>query len=198
MIDVCRNWKRMLHEDSSFLNHVITVDESWDFHHNPNTKCESIEWQTSSSPLMKKIPQTKLAIKVLLYVFFDKGGVIHRSVIPPCMMITTDAYINNLESLCRHLWSKCSGLARSFILHHVNARSHTVKVMFEYHAAKMIKVLPYPSNRLDLTPCNFWLFLKLKELLKNWMFSTNKDILLACNQIFDHTPAIEFAKTFQK
>ncbi len=32
-------------------------------------------------------------------------------------------------------------------------------------------------------PCDFWLFPKLKKQLRNWMFSTNEDITLACDQI---------------
>ncbi len=138
----------------------------------------------------------KLAIKVLFCVFFDTDGY----VVPPHMTITTDAYTKILESLCRHMWSKCPSLLRSFILHHYNARSHTAKLMLEYSTTKTMKVLPYQPYSPDLALCDFWLFPKLKEQLRNWTFSTNENIFLACDQdqIFARIPVTDFAKIFQK
>ncbi len=113
------------------------------------------------------------------------------------MTITTDAYVKILENLCQHLWSKYPA-ACSFILHHNNAFPHTAKTTLEYLAGKKVKVLPHLPCSLDLAPCDFWLFLKLKEQLRNQMFSTNEDIPLGSDQIFARILASKFLKIFQK
>ncbi len=119
-IDICHTWKQRLCEDSSFLDHiVITVNETSRYHQDP---VENTEWKTSSSPPLK-IHQTRSATSVLLCVFFDKYGVIYRHIVPPHMAITVDAYIKIFKILLRHLWNKCPGLARSFILHYDNILS---------------------------------------------------------------------------
>ncbi len=66
-----------------------------------------------------------------------------------------------------------------------------------YLAPKKFNVLPHTSYCPNLALCDFWLFLKLKEQLGNQTFSINEDIILACDQIFTHSPTTEFAKTFQ-
>ncbi len=93
---------------------------------NPATKHEGTKWKTSSSPSPKKIYQTKSPTKVLLNVFFHKDSVIYRHV-SSHTTITTNADIKILQSVRRHLWSKCSGLAHSFILQHDNTCPHTAK-----------------------------------------------------------------------
>ncbi len=47
-------------------------------------------------------------------------------------------------------------------------------------------------------PLSFLVVSKLKEHSRNRMFSTNDNILLACNQIFTRILTTENAKTFQK
>ncbi len=96
-----------------------------------------------------------------------------------------------------HLQSKCPNLACCFILHHDNTRPHTAKVMLQYLTAIKVKRLPHLPYNPDLATCDYWLFQKLKEPLRDQTFSTNKDILLACNQIFARILATKFAKTFQ-
>ncbi len=126
----------MLCKDSLFIDRVITVGETYAYHHDPASKCESSEWKISSLPSLKKIHQIKSTTIVLLYAFFDKDGVIYQYIIRPNTTVTTDAFIKILKNLCWHLWSKHSGLTCSFILHLDNAHPGAEKTMLEYPAAK--------------------------------------------------------------
>ncbi len=65
-----------------------------------------------------EVDSPKLATEVLPCVFFGKDGVIYWHVVSPYTTITTDACIKILGSLHWFLWSKCLGLACSFILPH--------------------------------------------------------------------------------
>jgi len=64
----------------------------------------------------------------------------------------------------------------SWILHHDNAPAHTALSVREFLATKQITVLEHPAYSLDLDPSDFFLFLKIKEILKGRHFDDIDDI----------------------
>ena len=54
----------------------------------------------------------------------------------------------------------------SWILHHDNAPAHTALSVREFLATKQITVLEHPAYSPDLAPSDFFMFLKIKEILK--------------------------------
>jgi len=58
----------------------------------------------------------------------------------------------------------------SWILHHDNAPAHTALSVREFLAIKQITVLEHPAYSPDLTPNDFFLFPKIRELLKGRHF----------------------------
>lgn len=48
--DRCVDCLELIENDSHFLESVITGDEIWVFEYDPETKCQSMEWYTPSSP----------------------------------------------------------------------------------------------------------------------------------------------------
>ena len=54
----------------------------------------------------------------------------------------------------------------SWILHHDNAPAHTALSVREFLATKQITVLEHPAYSPDLAPSGFFLFPKIKEILK--------------------------------
>jgi len=46
-----------------FLSRLVTLDETWLYHYDPETKQQSMEWRHSGSPHLKKIPSTKIRWK---------------------------------------------------------------------------------------------------------------------------------------
>ena len=64
----------------------------------------------------------------------------------------------------------------SWILHHDNAPAHTALSLREFLATKQITVLEHPASSPDLAPCDFFLFPKIKEILKGRHFEEIDDI----------------------
>ena len=64
----------------------------------------------------------------------------------------------------------------SWILHHNNARAHTTLSVREFLATKQITVLEHPAYSPDLAPSKFFLFPKIKEILKGRNFDDIDDI----------------------
>jgi histone-lysine N-methyltransferase SETMAR len=73
---ICTDILEQIQADSHFLDKVITCDETWIFTYDPETKRQSMNWKTPSSPKMKKARQSKSKFKAMLTVFFDIKGVI--------------------------------------------------------------------------------------------------------------------------
>jgi len=57
--------------DSSFLGNVIMGDETWVSGYDPETRVQSSQWKSPSSPCAKKACQSRSNIKVVMIVFFD-------------------------------------------------------------------------------------------------------------------------------
>jgi len=54
----------------------------------------------------------------------------------------------------------------SWILHHDNAPAHTALSVREFLATKQITIFEHPAYSPDLAPTDFFLFPKIKEILR--------------------------------
>jgi len=61
-------------------------------------------------------------------------------------------------------------------LHHDNAPAHTALSVREFLATKQITVLEQPAYLPDLAPTDFFMFPKIKEMLKGRLFDDVDDI----------------------
>ena len=59
-----------------FHTHLVTGDETWLHHWDPDTKKESMQWKHPGSPPPKKIRTQPSASKVMATVFWDSKGII--------------------------------------------------------------------------------------------------------------------------
>jgi len=77
-----------------------------------------------------------------------------------------------MERLCEKVrWKRPKLFANnSWILRHNNAPAHTALSVRELLAIKQTTVLEHPAYLPDLAPSNFFLFLKIKEILKGRHF----------------------------
>jgi len=57
-------------DPNNFLSRLVTIDETWLYHDDPETKQQSMEWRHSGSPRPKKFRVQKSAGKVLASIFF--------------------------------------------------------------------------------------------------------------------------------
>jgi len=64
----------------------------------------------------------------------------------------------------------------SWILHHDNAPADVALSVKEFLAIKQITVLEHPAYSPDLAPIDFFLFPKIKEILKARHFDESDDI----------------------
>ena len=63
-------------DESQFFKRLITQDETWVHHYDPETKVQSMQWKHFASPPPKKARVQPSAGKVMLTVFWDQDGVV--------------------------------------------------------------------------------------------------------------------------
>ena len=146
------------------------------FDYNPETKRQSEEWHTKSSPHPKKACMSRSRVKTMIIVFFNRRGIVHKEFVPPEQTVNHAFYKDVLVRLRKWVQRVRTGIADDWVLHHDNAPAHTALSILEFLAKKNILVLPHPPYSPDLAPGDFYLLPKLKSKLKVHHFGTMANI----------------------
>src|SRR6476661_1813694 len=82
-LNVCEQMlERYKNEGEQFMNSIVTGDESWAHHYEPETKRQSMQWHHLGSPSPKKFKLSPSAGKVMITVFWDRHGVLLLDFLP--------------------------------------------------------------------------------------------------------------------
>jgi histone-lysine N-methyltransferase SETMAR len=135
-LDVCGLMlQRYLNEGEQFMNSIVTGDESWAHHYEPETKRQSMQWRHLGSPSPKKFKLSPSAGKVMITVLWDSRGVLLLDFLPKGETVNSARYQETLKKLARSIRLKRPDL-QDVILHHDNARPHTANATAAVIAAK--------------------------------------------------------------
>ena len=119
---------------------------------------------------------SKSKIKSKCICFFDSEGIVHKEFVPPRQTVNQTFYREVLERFRKTKARVRPCIARTLMLHHDNAPCHTAFSINECLAEKSIPVVPYPPYSPNLSPCDFFLFPRLKTHLKGYHFGTMDNI----------------------
>jgi hypothetical protein len=105
-------------------DHIVTEDETWVFHFNPESKRQSLELhhpQPPSNP--RKFKQTFSTRKIMATVFCDRNDVLLVEFMPQGTTINAESYCATLRRLRYAIQNRRRGLLSSgMMLLHDNAR----------------------------------------------------------------------------
>ena len=76
-VDVSQELLDRANGEDNFLKNIITVDETWVYGYDVETKVQSSQWVSKTSLRPKKARQVRSHVKVMLTVFFYSEGVVH-------------------------------------------------------------------------------------------------------------------------
>jgi len=71
---------------------LVTMDETWLYPYDPETKQQSKEWRHSGSPPPQKNPNASSAGKVLASIFWDQDGILLIDYLPKAQTINAEYY----------------------------------------------------------------------------------------------------------
>jgi len=72
-------------------------DETWVYGYNPETRVQSSQWKSPSSPRAKKTRQSRSNIKVMMMVFFDVDGIVRAEFVSRNTRVNSEYYKDLLE-----------------------------------------------------------------------------------------------------
>ena len=105
-VQVCHDFLEELETEPNLLGRVITGDESCIFEYDPETKRQSLQWKSPTSPRPKKARMSKSKIKVMLIAFFDVRGIVHTEFMPQGHTINQHIYRDVLRRLMQSVHKK--------------------------------------------------------------------------------------------
>lgn len=179
--DICEDllgrWRA---EPKDFFDRIVTMDETWVHHFDPESKRQSMVWKHVDSPAPKKFKVTMSAGKVMATVFWDNQGVIMTNYLQKGSTVTGEYYTTELRQLREALKTKRRGkLRRGVLLLQDNASSHTAHIATSVARECGFELLPHPPYSPDLAPSDFYLFPKLKEHLRGRQYTCDNDVIEA-------------------
>ena len=131
----------------------------------------------------KKASMSRSKVKKMIIVFFDSRGIMHKELVSPGMTVYQAFYRDLMERFRKRVQRVRPDIADNWVLCHDNVPAHNALSIREFLAKKNIPVLPHPPY----SPCDFYLFPKLKLKLKGHHFGTIETIQKNCNRWPKHT-----------
>lgn len=181
--------ERFRKDKKDFLRRFITMDETWVYHHDPETKQEAKEWCEPGTSASKRVRVQKSAKKVLASVFWDAKGILLVDYLQTGKTINSEYYCNLLDQLDVKIREKRPGLQRKkIIFHQDNAPAHTAQKTIAKISELRYELLQHPPYSPDLAPSDFWLFPHLKKFLRGKRFSSNEEVVAAVDGYFEGLP----------
>jgi len=187
---VCLDLLDHLEREPEFFSRVITGDESWILEYDREPKSGVAHCRLSPS---QETRMSKSKIKSMFICFFDSQEIVQKESVPPGQTVNQTFYWEVLERLRKGVARVRPGIARTWMLHYDNAPCHTAVSINEFLAEKSLLVVPQLPYSPDLSPCDFFLFPRLKNHLKGLHFVTLDNIQ---NSVTDELKGIQ-AEAFQ-
>jgi len=142
-------------EGDEFLDSIVTGDETWVFHHTPESKQQSLQWRHMHSPRIKNFKSSISVEKTMASVFWDRKGIILVDFVPPGTTVNAAAYCDTVTWFDEPFKTKRGGC------HVACACSITTRG-------------PIPPYSQDLVLSDFHLFLHLKKRLTGKKFDDDE------------------------
>ena len=190
----------LANHDPELIKAIIIGDETWVYGYHPETKFQSSQWKHPESSRPRKARQVRSNVKAMLTCFFDSRGIVHHEYAPEGQTINKEYYLQVLRRLREAVRRKRPDMwaAKNFQLHHDNSPAHPAYVIHAFLAKNSMSLVRQAPYSPDLAPCDFWLFPKLKTILKGRRFQSREDIIKKSTEEFGSIPEEGFKRCFEK
>lgn len=178
-LDLC------MEDKDGVLARIVTGDETWVHHYEPESKQDSMQWHKKGTPPPKKFKVAQSAGKIMATVFWDSEGILLINYKDKGVSITGNYYASILEQLKEAIKEKRRGkLTKGILLLHDNAPVHKCHVAMAALQKVGFEILPHPPYSPDLAPSDYYLFPNLKKELRGKKFSSDEEVKEAVSAYF--------------
>ena len=123
----------------------------------------------------------------------------HYEFLPQGLTVNKEYYLEVICRLREAIRKKCPELWKnnSWLLHQGNAPAHSSLLVRNFLAKNNTVIRPQPSYSPDLSPCDFFLFPRLKRRMKEWRFATIQEIKTESLRKLKDIPKSAYQKCFE-
>ena len=182
------------------MEEIVTGDETWIYHFQPNSKVKNKVWVSSEGNRPVIACRCKTSNRMLYAIFFDLKGPVLQILVPKGSSVAGKFYRENVLTQLVDFYQKrrpCTGVGGIKLLHD-NTPAHKSATVQEYLKESGLDVLDHPPYSPDLSPRDFWLFPRLKEMLAGHHFESRCGIGSAVYQCLQHIPKEDYRTAFRK
>lgn len=186
-VTACKEIVAMISADQDdFYARLVTGDETWIHHFDPESKQESMQWLPVGSAPPKKFRTQPSSGKVMATVFWDAKGILLIDYMPPKVTITGEYFANIVQRLRAEIKEKRRGLLRKGVLLLIdNAPVHRAQIAQAAITECGFSQLNHPAYSPDLAPSDYFLFKHLKKHLRGKRFSSDNEVILTTEAYFE-------------
>jgi len=199
----CQSSKLILdffrHDPNDFLSRLVTMDETWLCHDDPETKKQSMEWRHSGSPRPKN-SECKIRFKSSrLDLFGIKMASSSLTIFQRAKSYQCGVLLISAGAIEGHLKKKRRGAGRSprgLVLAR-QGPAHRALATQKKLAYLGFQCFDHPPYSPDLAPSDYHLFPGLKKQLQGGHFSSHAKVIAAAETWLDGKPS-DFLSGLQK
>lgn len=164
------------HQQRPFLEKILTSDVKWIPLDNIHPEKQWLTPGQEAVPVPKIDQRQK---KVLLCVWWHRGGIIHFEVHPNATIVNAELYCQQLDRVPQELRRGTSGWQRRItpIFLHDNARPHIAQMTRQKLEELQWEILPHPPYSPDLAPSDYHLFRSLEHSLRGHSFDNLDEVV---------------------
>ena len=173
--------------NSRVISNLLTGNETWVHMFEPQRRANNKQWKRKD----KKRPciaKRTISWKKMYAIFFNPSGPVIQVPCPSGHTVTSQFYKNSVLKKVKEFYNKkrpSKGWSRVYLLHD-NASSH--KVVKSFLASEKVKVLNHPPYSPDLSPCDFFLFPRLKKMLSGNKYTSRSSLGSGIYQCLQQIP----------
>jgi len=132
-------------DPNDFLSRLVTMDETWLYDYDLETKQQSMAWRHSGSLRRKKFRVQKSAGKVIALIFWDQDGILLTDYFPKGQIFNAEYHSSLLVQMKDILKEKCRRKVTKVVLFlHDNALAHRALAAQKKLAYLGFQCLDYP------------------------------------------------------
>ena len=144
------------------------------------------------------IPKRTISSKKMYAIFFYSSGPVVQLPCPSGHTITGRFYMNSVLKKVKEFYNKkrpSKGWSGAHLLHD-NASSRVWGCCL-FFASEKVKVLNHPPYSPDLSPCDFFLFPRLKKMLSGNNYTSRSSLGSAIYQCLQQVPKEDYLSVFR-
>ena len=173
-------------ESGTFFQRLVTGDETWVYHRDPESKMESMQWKHKTYPTPKNLGLKSLLAKSWKLFFWDEERLLLLEFMPQKTTITEQTYANTITALREAIKEKRRGkLSAGVLLLHDNAPVHMSAKSQAAIRQCGFQQLNHPPYSPDLAPSHYFLFRVMNKFRRGKRFSSDEEVKEAVTTWFE-------------